>query len=121
MIGYSTIGCSDFEKAKTFYDRLLADLGGKRVFGSDRIQFYGGGQGGMLAVCIPYDKNASAPGNGNMVALSAPTREDVDKVYKNALSLGCADEGAPGERTPTFYGAYFRDPDGNKLCVFKMG
>jgi len=43
MIGYSTIGCSDFEKAKTFYDRLLADLGGKRVFGSDRIQFYGGG------------------------------------------------------------------------------
>lgn len=27
----------------------------------------------------------------------------------------------PGQRLPTFYGAYFRDPDGNKICVFKMG
>ena len=27
----------------------------------------------------------------------------------------------PDARQLTFYGAYFRDPDGNKLCVFKMG
>ena len=29
--------------------------------------------------------------------------------------------GAPGDRGNGFYGAYFRDPDGNKFCVFKMG
>ncbi len=56
-----------------------------------------------------------------MIALQAASNELVDKVYNNAISLGCADEGAPGERMPTFYGAYFRDPDGNKICVFKMG
>jgi catechol 2,3-dioxygenase-like lactoylglutathione lyase family enzyme len=36
--------------------------------------------------------------------------------------LGAKDEGAPGARGDGgFYGAYFRDPDGNKICVFKMG
>jgi len=34
------------------------------------------------------------------------------------IAAGAADEGAPGSRTDTFYGAYFRDLDGNKLCVF---
>ena len=38
-----------------------------------------------------------------------------------ALANGATDEGAPGERMPGFYGAYFRDLDGNKVCVFKMG
>jgi len=33
----------------------------------------------------------------------------------------CTDEGAPGDRGGGFYGAYFRDLDGNKLVVFKMG
>jgi predicted lactoylglutathione lyase len=56
-----------------------------------------------------------------MVSLVAPSREVVDQVYKDALAAGAKDEGAPGERTAAFYGAYFRDPDGNKICVFKMG
>jgi predicted lactoylglutathione lyase len=121
MIGYVTIGASDFEKSKSFYDTLLAELSGKRVFASDRIQFYGSGQGSpMLAVCKPYDGKAPTIGNGMMVALAAPSRELVDKTYAKAISLGAADEGAPGVRVGNFYGGYFRDPDGNKLCVFNM-
>ena len=45
----------------------------------------------------------------------------MDAVYAAAIAAGAADDGAPGMRTDTFYGAYFRDPDGNKICVFKMG
>ena len=45
----------------------------------------------------------------------------MDRIYKVALSLGAKDEGAPGDRGGGFYGAYFRDLDGNKVCVFKMG
>lgn len=41
------------------------------------------------------------------------------------LQLGGACEGAPGLRGPdgeqAFYGAYFRDLDGNTLCAFKVG
>jgi catechol 2,3-dioxygenase-like lactoylglutathione lyase family enzyme len=45
----------------------------------------------------------------------------VDQVHAAALANGATCEGPPGERMPTFYGAYFRDPDGNKICVYKMG
>jgi predicted lactoylglutathione lyase len=56
-----------------------------------------------------------------MPAIAAPDAATVDKVYNKAIELGAQDEGAPGQRMPTFYGAYFRDPDGNKICVCKLG
>jgi catechol 2,3-dioxygenase-like lactoylglutathione lyase family enzyme len=121
MIGYVTIGTNDFERAQKFYDALVAEMGGKRAFGNERMQGYRAGQGGMLAICKPYDGKAATTGNGTMIALAAESREQVDKVHAKAMSLGAADEGAPGIRTGTFYGAYFRDPDGNKLCIFKSG
>ena len=122
MIGYVTIGTNDLEKAKAFYDKVLVGLGGKRGMTNDRMQGYRGATpGAMLMVCKPYDGGKAAGGNGPMTALAAPSREVVDQVYKDALANGAKDEGAPGDRGGGFYGAYFRDLDGNKLCVFKMG
>ena len=121
MIGYATIGSNDLERAKTFYDTVLTPLGGKRNFASDRMQAYASPGGAMLMVCTPYDGEKAYPGNGNMVALSASSPELIQQVHALALSNGATDEGAPGERIPGFYGAYFRDLDGNKVCVFKMG
>ncbi len=123
MIGYITIGTNDFEKSKSFYDAVLGELGGKRAMTMDRMQGYGNGKVPvMLAICKPYDDKPATHGNGTMVSLAAPSREHVDKVHAKALSLGGKDEGAPGLRgTGNFYGAYFRDLDGNKFCVFKMG
>ena len=69
MIGYTTIGTSDMEKACAFYDELLALVGGSQLMGMDRIKFYGNGEGGMLAICIPYNEEAQACGNGNMIAI----------------------------------------------------
>jgi len=117
MLGYVTLGTNHMERALPFYDALLAEFGAKRSFSNDRLQFYSG-KGGMIAIGKPYDGNPASVGNGAMVALPAKDREMVDKVYAKAISLGAADEGAPGERLPTFYGAYFRDLDGNKFCVF---
>jgi hypothetical protein len=37
-----------------------------------------------------------------------------------AIELGGTDEGPPGPRGATFYAAYFRDPQGNKLSFFCM-
>jgi catechol 2,3-dioxygenase-like lactoylglutathione lyase family enzyme len=121
MIGYATIGTNDLAKAKGFYEAVLAPLGAKPAFASDRMQGYAGAGGAMLALCTPYDGEAAVPGNGNMVALQAPSPDVIKQVYDLALANGGADEGPPGERMPGFYGAYFRDPDGNKVCVFKMG
>ena len=121
MIGYATIGSNDLEKAKGFYDLVLQPLGGQRAFASDRMQGYAGPGGAMLAVCTPYNGERAVPGNGNMVALSASSPDLVDQVHALAMKNGASDEGAPGKRMDNFYGAYFRDLDGNKVCVFKMG
>ncbi|MGE3917416.1 MAG: VOC family protein, partial [Hyphomicrobiaceae bacterium] len=55
----------------------------------------------------------------------AGSRANVDAIHAKALALGGNDEGKPGLRGPNgpqaFYGAYFRDLDGNKLCAFHVG
>jgi len=122
MIGYVTLGVSDMGRAKAFYGELLGEMGATELMAMDRIAFFGENMGSpMLAVCVPFDENDPAPGNGNMIAIAPGSREDVDKMYAKAMSLGASDEGAPGERMPTFYGAYFRDLDGNKVCFYQMG
>jgi predicted lactoylglutathione lyase len=54
-----------------------------------------------------------------MVALAAKTRADVDAFYAAAIAAGGTDEGEPGLRPfhASFYAAYVRDPDGNKLSA----
>jgi lactoylglutathione lyase len=55
-----------------------------------------------------------------MVAFLASDRAQVDAAYRTALAHGGIDEGAPGLRPEyhaNYYGAYFRDTEGNKLCV----
>ncbi|MCA9504842.1 MAG: VOC family protein [Spirochaetaceae bacterium] len=122
MVGYTTFGTNDLEKAKAFYDALLGEFGAKRIMDTGRLVLWGRELGnGMFAICTPYDKEKATPGNGAMVAFNMESRANVDKLHAKALSLGASDEGAPGERGPGFYGAYFRDADGNKFCGFCMG
>ena len=117
MIAYITIGTADIENAKAFYLDLLADLGATIFMDTGRLAAIGTPAGGtMLAVCTPYNEEAASPGNGNMVAITPGSKALVDKLHAKAIALGCSDEGAPGQRMEGFYGAYFRDMDGNKIC-----
>jgi len=127
MIGYVTIGSNDLNRARGFYDQLMPVLGAGRImeFG-DNFTMYGTGMGKPgLAVCKPYNGDQAATGNGNMSALVCDTRDRVDAIYNKAIELGGSDEGPPGlrgdEGDQAFYGAYFRDLDGNKLCAFRIG
>ena len=129
MISYATIGTNDIAKAQGFYDPLFAEIGVRRLMEiSDHGGFtlYGDTPGaGSVAVTHPWDGNAATVGNGNMLALQMKDRSTVDAMHAKALALGATCDGAPGlrgeEGSQAFYGAYFRDLDGNKLCVFKMG
>jgi catechol 2,3-dioxygenase-like lactoylglutathione lyase family enzyme len=122
MIGYTLLGVKDLAKAEQFYTAVLGELGAKVVMGMDRIKLFGTGPGApMFGVCLPYDEKPASAGNGTMVAITCDTTAKVDAAYKKARELGAADEGAPGQRGPGFYGAYIRDLDGNKICFFKMG
>lgn len=123
MIGYTTLGVSNMEAAKTFYTGLFAEQGAKVVIDSGRIAFIGAERGQpMLAICEPYDKQAPTPGNGVMVAFPTTTKAEAEALYNKAISLGATCDGAPGQRIPDrFYGAYVRDADNNKLCFFVFG
>ena len=122
MLGYATLGTSDMERAEAFYNELFAELGGKQLFGMDRIKFYGTSTDEpMIALCIPYNEEPHERGNGQMVAIPGGTRDGVDKLYAKALSLGATDEGPPGDRGDGFYAAYFRDLEENKLNAFYLG
>jgi predicted lactoylglutathione lyase len=60
-----------------------------------------------------------------MASLVVDSRAKVDALHAKALELGGSCEGPPGVRGDegpgAFYGAYFRDPDGNKLAAFRIG
>lgn len=127
MIGYVTVGSNDLDRARGFYAPLLATIGVGEImrmesgFTMYAVDFTSGG----LAVTTPYDGNAATPGNGQMAALVVDERAKVDALFAKAMELGGRDEGAPGVRGDegpmAFYAAYFRDLDGNKLCVFRVG
>lgn len=123
MIAYTMLGTNDKDKAFAFYDALFDGTGVKRLFKTPAGgQFFGKGPGQpMLCITSPYDEGEACFGNGTMVALSFDSTEEIDALHAKALGLGAADEGAPGWRAPdVFYGAYFRDLDGNKICLCKM-
>jgi catechol 2,3-dioxygenase-like lactoylglutathione lyase family enzyme len=123
MIGYTTLGSDDLVRSRAFYDPVLAVLGAKLIdaFSDDSHAFYGSGGQSLLCLIRPFDGRPASAGNGTMVALSAAGRQQVHDTHAKAIQLGAINEGDPGLRgSGPFYGAYFRDPDGNKLCVFTM-
>jgi len=122
MLGYATVGTNDLPKALAFYDALLADLNPQVLMEEEgTMRIYAGGPGAAIMVTKPHDGNTATPGNGAMLAIPAGSTAAVDAMHAKALELGGSDEGAPGDRGQGFYGAYFRDLDGNKLCAFHMG
>ena len=132
MLGYVTVGTRDMKKAMAFWTELLEPLGGRVLMDLGRIAYIGPGPGQpMFGLCEPYDGGEPHPGNGVMLGFDAGDRNKVDRLHARALELGASDEGAPGQRFPEtdgkvyediiFYGAYIRDPDGNKAVFYKLG
>ncbi len=122
MIGYVTLGTNDLARAARFYDAIAAELGVGRMMENEQFIAWGKAGGGAgIGLTKPYNKEPATVGNGVMVALAAKDRDQVDRLHALALSLGGTDEGAPGLRGGSFYAAYFRDLDGNKLNAFVMG
>ena len=123
MIGYVTVGVNDMEKAKAFYTELFSDYGAKVLIDMGRIAFIGESMNSpMISVCKPFNEQDPTPGNGAMVAFPAGSKDKAAALHAKAVELGASCDGEPGQRIPdTFYGAYVRDPDGNKLAFYEFG
>lgn len=121
-MGYATVGTNDLDTSLPFFDTLLSSQGIEKLFDHPRGgRLYGKGGKPVLGVLKPADGKPATVGNGSMVALELDDRAAVDAMHAEALKLGGTDEGAPGERGPGFYFAYFRDLEGNKFAACKLG
>jgi catechol 2,3-dioxygenase-like lactoylglutathione lyase family enzyme len=123
MLTVARYGTRDLERARTFYDGITGLLGAQRVLDRPEVAGYKAADGGMFLIGMPFEGDASV-GNGTQMGFAASCRAIVDAVHAKALELGGSCAGPPGVRGPDpdgFYGAYFRDPDGNKLLVFRLG
>lgn len=124
MFSHVMVGVSDFDRALAFYRPLLDALGVQFRFVEEDVPWAGWQSSPeprpLFLIGRPFNRQAHSPGNGQMVAFLAHSRVQVDEVHALALAKGGTCEGRPGLRPhyhEHYYGAYFRDPDGNKLCV----
>lgn len=117
MIDHVSVAVADLAASTAFYDRVLEPLGLKRMaerentigYGKRYPEFWLNARPGMAVV---------SDNTGSHVCLRAPTKAAVTSFYESAVALGGRGDGEPGERqaaVTTYFGAFIRDPDGNKI------
>lgn len=127
MFSHVTLGTNDWQRARPFWQAVMAVLGHPILFEHEHGIAYGEAIGPKIFIGPAFDGLEATHGNGTHVAFHAKSRATVDAFHATALQHGGTDEGAPGLRPhyhPHYYGAYVRDPDGNKLqavCHSKHG
>jgi uncharacterized protein len=110
-----TLGVSDYERAKTFYEAL----GWSTALEIEETAFFQAN--GVVLVLWARDKLAQDSGidddgarwGGIALAHNVASREEVDAIVEQARTNGATVTREPAE---TFYGGYagvFRDPDGH--------
>ena len=118
MYSHVTLGSNDLARSRVFYDAIMKVLGHKLLFELPKVFAYGEATGPKLFILPPFDGKEARPGNGVHAAFKVESRATVDAFHAAALAHGGSDEGKPGLRPhyhPNYYGAYVRDPDGNKI------
>jgi catechol 2,3-dioxygenase-like lactoylglutathione lyase family enzyme len=118
MYSHTTLGTNDWPRAKPFWAAIMAVLGHSVLFEREGGIAYGPPIGPKIFIGPAFDGRPATNGNGTHFAFLATDRATVDAFHAAALAHGGSDEGAPGLRPhyhPNYYGAYVRDPDGNKL------
>jgi len=119
MFTHVMVGANDLEKSRIFYAATLGAIGYQPHHDGDRTFFSDGTTG--FGVGRPADGGAACHANGGTIGFKAKTTAEVDAFYAAGLANGGTCEGKPGvrENAPRKpYGAYLRDPDGNKICAY---
>lgn len=122
MIGYTMVGTRSLERSLRFYDPLFAEMGLDQCWRDSQSAAWGDKSDETVPrffTGYPFNGKEAGVGNGGMTAFLSAEATAVDRLYAIALQNGGSDEGEPGFRpqySDSFYAAYVRDPDGNKLA-----
>jgi len=123
LLGHISFGVQSYTRSKSFYNAILAPLGVHLVYDNATRGVLGYGfEEGYEIINIFECKEGAAhpPGDGNHVALNAPSRAAVREFWEAGVRNGGVDRGGPGLRKDYgdfYYAAFLLDPDGFKLEV----
>ncbi len=119
MLDHVSLGVSDIERSRNFYDAALRPLGLVRIvdFGDGRGSDYGDAPGSTGVQFTITRKVAIVPSAGSHLCFRAPDRMAVRAFHSAALAAGGRDDGGPGLRPyhAHYYGAFILDPDGHRI------
>ena len=120
IINHVVLGTNDLQKAAKFYDAALGTLGIKNLGPLGETAVLYGADDPEFMITTPVNGEPATYANGGTVGFAAPSRNAVHEFHAAGLANGGTDEGQPGPRdfSPTAYGSYLRDPDGNKICTY---
>jgi catechol 2,3-dioxygenase-like lactoylglutathione lyase family enzyme len=117
MIDHVSLCVRDLDRAARFYEAVLGTIGYKKLrdqahtvgFGKTYPEFWINHRPAMS----PVDAHS-----GFHTAVRAASVQSVDAFHAAALAAGGECDGAPGPRpeySPSYYAAFIRDPDGNRI------
>ncbi len=115
MLDHVSVQCADPAASATFYDAVLATLGGQRIMDFGQVIGYG------VASTPDFWIGPQSTGQGfreSHLAFSAPDRASVRAFFDAAVAGGAEVLHEPRlwpEYHATYYGAFVRDPDGNNV------
>jgi catechol 2,3-dioxygenase-like lactoylglutathione lyase family enzyme len=115
MLDHVSLQCADVPASASFYDAVLAPLGGRRVMDFGAVIGFG------TPPMPDFWVGPHTTGVGfreSHIAFAAPTRDAVDAFFAAAEGAGAEVLHAPRlwpEYHPDYYGAFVRDPDGNNV------
>lgn len=116
MIDHVSITVRDLAQSTRFYEAALAPLGYEKLRNQPGTVGFGKK---YPELWLNHRPNATVDAEtGAHVCMRAPTRESVDAFHAAALAAGGRSDGAPGLRShyhETYYAAFIRDPDGNRI------
>jgi catechol 2,3-dioxygenase-like lactoylglutathione lyase family enzyme len=120
MLDHASLGVSDLERGRRFYDAALRPLGLTRIVDfAGRGSDYGAAPGSLgVEFTITRERDVRTPIPGAHLCFRAPDRGAVRAFHAAALAAGGRDDGAPGLRRQYhehYYGAFVLDPDGHRI------
>lgn len=125
MFNHIMLGTNDIERAKRFYDAVLAVLGAgepvRNVSASGHVRLFYRHDGSAFCLTQPINDEPATAANGGTIGFKCSSPEQVQQFHDVAVANGGVSvEDPPGPRTGglgTLHLAYVRDPDGHKLCA----
>lgn len=119
MFDHLSVGVRDLAAARRFYADVFSPLG--HALSSEKVGELGFGPGGETSLFFLYPVDGpQIAGLGTHIAFTADSRAAVDAAFTAAVAGGATVTRQVGEHpdiSPTYYGAVFLDPDGNKLEI----